>query len=109
MYCNKIYSISTERIITRTQSNNTFDIELQHPQPRRRQIIDTNHVNDQDRDQYEVRMYSIPPGEETDLGPLESDPLSLMKNNLLAIPTNISAVESVPVVVSSIPEIIEEK
>jgi len=60
MYFNKIYSSSTEHIITRSPSNNAFDIELQHPQPRRRQTLDYNHENDNNEDEYFARAYSIP-------------------------------------------------
>lgn len=108
MYCNKIYSISAERIITRSPSNNTFDIEMQHPQPRRRQVSDQNLGIDQDRDYHEARIYSIPPEEEGQFRPYTPEELAF-KNNLHAIPTDLSNLESPPLVVSSTPEIVEEK
>lgn len=109
MHFNKVYSVSSERIITRSPSMNTFDIELQHPQPRRRQTPDQQHGIDQDKDQYEARMFSIPLGGKNEFGSLGSEPLSLMKNNLLTIPTELSTRGSAPIVISSTPEIIEEK
>lgn len=108
MYFNKIYSISTERIITRSPANNTFDIEMQHPQPRRRQIVDQNQEIDLDRDHHPTRIYSIPPAEENQFRSYEPEEFS-MKNNLHVIPTDVSNVESPPILISSTPEILEEK
>ena len=109
MYFNKIYSRSTERIITRTPLNNTFDIELQHPQPRRRQTIDQHHENNHDIDPYGVRTFSIPSPKPEEFHLSESHPRSL-RNNFTTTPTNplfITTPESS--IIPPAPEIVEER
>jgi hypothetical protein len=107
-YFNKIYSSSTERIIARSPSTGTFDIELQHPQPRRRQTFDYNHENDNEKDQYGARAYSMPPipGEFQSFDPEQS----ARKNSVVTIPTNLPSITAPdpPLIVSPTPEIIEE-
>ncbi len=108
MYFNKIYSSSTERIITRTPSTNTFDIELEHPQPRRRQIIDHNHDND-NKEQHYARAYSVPPSKQEEIYSSESDQLSL-KNNIVTISVNVpTRTPTDSIIVPPTPEVVEEK
>ena len=108
MYFNKIYSSSTERIITRSSPNDTFDIELQHPQPRRRQTFDRTNDNDDNKDQYFTRDYSLPPKQE-DFYSSDLDRLPSI-NSIVTMPTTISTILSPDsIIVPSLPEIVEEK
>lgn len=102
MYFNKVHSISTERIITHSPSSNTFDIELQQPQPRRRQIIDQNYENDDKEQQlHPTRGYSLPQS--------EPDQLSL-RNNLVTVPASLSTLPtSNSIILTPAPEVVEEK
>jgi hypothetical protein len=107
-FFNKIYSGSTERIIAPSPSTNTFGIELQHPQPRRRQILDHNHENDPNKDQCYARAYSIP-SKQGEFPSSEHNQSSL-RNNVVTIPTNLPTITaSDPIIVPSLPEIVEEK
>jgi hypothetical protein len=109
MYLNKIFVSSTERIITRSPStNNTFDIELQHPQPRQRQRFNQNLENNDNNDQYYAYAYSIPPKQEEFYSSEPNQRLSI--NNLVKIPTNLSTISPPnPLIMSSSPAVVEEK
>jgi hypothetical protein len=109
MYFNKIYSSSTERIISRSPSTNTFDIELQHPQPRRRQTIDHNHENDINKEQYYGSPYSILTPKQQDGFASESDQFS-SRDNVFTIPTNFPIITAPdPIIGPASPEVVEEK
>jgi hypothetical protein len=89
MYFNKIYLSSTEQIITRSSPANTFNIELQHRQPRRRQVFDRNNEND-NKDKHHAHAYSIQTKQEEFYS---SDPDQLTSNNnLMTIPTNLPTI-----------------
>jgi hypothetical protein len=108
MYFNRVYSCSTERIITRSPSTGTFDIELENPQPRRRQTFDLGPQNDHGNDQYETYAYAIQPKQEI-FAPPDPDYLSL-KNSAVKVPTNLPNVStSNPLgTAPPMPEIVEE-
>ncbi|CAF1289988.1 unnamed protein product [Adineta steineri] len=109
MYFNKIYASSTERIVTRSSSSNdAYDIELQHPQPRRRQISDHYQENDDMKDQHFARAYSVP-SNQTQFYSSSPDQTSSM-NNIVTIPTNLPSFMSPdPFITSSLPTVVEEK
>ncbi len=110
MFFNKIYSSSTEHIVGKPSSNNTFDIELQQPQPRRRQNLDHDHhhVNDLNKDQNYPRAYSLP-ARQHEFHSSEPDQLP-STNNIVTIPTHLPTISSSdPILIPSLPVVIEEK
>ena len=108
MYFKRISSISTDRIVTASNDCSPFDIELQHPQPRRRQTFDLSHQVEPIRDENIARAYSIPRIQEKDILP-RSDHLQTIPN-MLSIPSTALATTSIPYVIgTSSPAIVEEK
>lgn len=108
MHLSRVYSSSTERIITRSSSNSTFDIELQHPQPRRRQTFDLSHENDYENDQYRTDGFSMKPKQEEFT--LSNPEYLSFKNSVAPIPTNLPSISAPDplLMVPRTPEIIEE-
>ena len=110
MYFNKVYSSSTEHIITGSPSNNTFDVELQHPQPqtRRRQIFDPNYVPADSKNEHHARAYSLPQKREEFHLSERGLPPSI--NNMVTLPANLPTISSAePILLSSTPLVVEEK
>ncbi|CAF3894722.1 unnamed protein product [Rotaria sp. Silwood2] len=109
MYLNKIYSSPTDTISGKPSSTNTCDIELQHFQPRRRQTINQYHDNDNDKDQhYPSFNHSIPEKKE-EFYSSKPDRLSSINNNV-EISRNISTILSPdPILITSLPVVVEEK
>jgi hypothetical protein len=110
MFCNKVHSSSTENILARTPSDNRFDIELQQPRSRRRQVFDYDptHDNGRHKDQRYTRASSLP-AKQGQLCSSESDQLPSL-NNIITIPTNLPTISSSnPIMMSSLPIVIEEK
>ncbi|CAF1213486.1 unnamed protein product [Rotaria magnacalcarata] len=108
MYFNKTDLNSTDSTDRRLSSNNTFDIELQHPQPRRRQTTNNNYDSDPNKDQYYIRDNSIPAKQdEIDLS--KSNQL-LPRNNIIDAPRNISIISSHdPMLIPSLSMVVDEK
>jgi hypothetical protein len=107
-YLNKNYSSSTEHIITKSSPDHAFDIELQHPQPRRRQMFDRNTENDINNDQYHTNGYSLSPKQDQffSSGPNQFS----TRNNIVTIPANISTIlPPDSIMMSSSPIVVEEK
>lgn len=108
MHFNQIYSISNERVHRRVSCHNIYDIELQHPQPRCRPTFS----NDQDNDPYNNQHGPL--SQSTAAKPEEPFSSKLQElsptNNTLEIPRNISIASSTdPMLISSLPVVVEEK
>ncbi|CAF0775038.1 unnamed protein product [Rotaria sp. Silwood1] len=105
MYLNKIYSNSNDHISGKSSSTDRFDIELQDSQPRRRQTMNDDHNQDQ---YYASSSRSIPAKQEEFLSS-KAERLSPINNNV-EIPRNISTISSPdPILISSLPVVVEEK
>ena len=111
MFFNKIHSSSTERIISPRSSDNTFDIELQQPQPRRRQIFD-HHEHDLHKNLNYPHAYSLQPiqQQQHEIRSSEPERSSSSINNIVTIPSNLPTISSSgPILIPSLPVVTEEK
>ncbi|CAF4754302.1 unnamed protein product [Rotaria socialis] len=108
MYSNKADLNSTDSTNRRLSSNNTFDIELQHPQPRRRQTTNHDYDSDPNKDRYYTRDNSIP-AKQDEIYLSKSDQL-LPRNNIIEAPRNISIISSHdPMLIPTLSMVVDEK
>ncbi|CAF4296585.1 unnamed protein product [Rotaria socialis] len=108
MYSNKADLNSTDSTNRRLSSNNTFDIELQHPQPRRRQTTNNDYDSDPNKDRYYTRDNSIP-AKQDEIYLSKSDQL-LPRNNIIEAPRNISIISSHdPMLIPTLSMVVDEK
>ena len=83
-------------------------IELEHRQPRRRQLNDYHLENDHNKDQNSSRSHSLKP-KHNQSGSSQSDRSSSM-NNIATNQTNISIIPPLhPIVTSTLSDVVEEK
>ncbi|CAF3646268.1 unnamed protein product [Rotaria sordida] len=110
MYLNKICSSPTNNTSEKVSSTNTFDIELQHLQPRRRQTINYYHDNDDNnKDQYYASTRHSIPAKQQEFYSSKSDQLSSI-HNTAELPRDTSAISSTdPILISPLPLVVEKK